>query len=77
MKGTAMRFFPKLPKAPPKLPPMFSFTFMFADGTYEQVAAPSPGEARSKLKERRGGPLPKVVSKFRKPAASVSITPGR
>jgi len=55
------------------LPPLFAFSFTFADGTHEQVAAQSPGEARSKLKERRGGPLPKVVRKSRSPIAAVAV----
>ena len=68
-----MRFFPRPPKSPPRLPPLFAFSFTFADGTHEQVAAQSPGEARSKLKERRGGPLPKVVRKSRSPIAAVAV----
>jgi hypothetical protein len=49
----------------------FDFYYEFADGTREWTRAPTPGDARSALKKRRGGPLPKVTFKTRMRASSV------
>lgn len=43
----------------------YRFCYVFADGTEETVKAPTPGDARSRLKKKRGGPLPKVLQKSR------------
>ncbi|MCE9605082.1 MAG: hypothetical protein K8U03_09305 [Planctomycetia bacterium] len=60
-----------LRRAKPRKQFKFFFVFCdgsgFSDGMYYSVIAPTPGDARALLKKQLGGPLPKVVDKWREP----------